>query len=90
MTRDAWQEGKRLLDKISELSEKIKAIDDLLKRMYEVSTQYQDTIQIQLGEGYVYTPKAEVYIANFKSFLEEHKTLLGNEKEMVWKEFERL
>lgn len=71
MTIDNWNEGKKLLDEISEIETKIKNINDLLKRMEETTYECQKNVKIQLGEKYVYTPIAEVPIQEFKAFIKE-------------------
>lgn len=69
MTKDEWEKGKEMIEKLEEASARKNNMKRLVDRMLEISGKYQETIKIKLGEQYVNTPIAEVSFPLFSEFM---------------------
>lgn len=90
MTLQEWDTGQVLLNKIERKKELVDAIDALIGRINDTTTEVMETVEIQLAEAYTFTPKAMVDIDTFKDFLDIQKTQYNLDIQRLREEFEKL
>ena len=90
MTKDQFDEAKRILQRIDELADKRKKIEELQKREKKISTEYQKEIGIKIRDQYIHTPEALVNKNNFDNFLIAENQRLELEIRSLWDEFEKV
>ena len=90
MTKDQWKEGKKILDKIDYASSQKEKMKSIVERMDEVTTEYQETIEIRIAEQYMHTPVAEVSKLLFYEFIMSHIEAVNHEINALWEEFEKI
>ena len=90
MTLGDYEKGSALLEEICKHENRIKAIQQLAKRMEKITTPYTKYVKIQLAEQYIHTPQAAVRLDDFKDFLDKQIHKISEEIELLNKEFEGL
>jgi hypothetical protein len=85
MTQQQFDRGTQIVSLIREYEKQIKSLQSLITRIEETTDKNQENIEIQIAEGYAYTPQAQVNITNLNSFLitEIHRI------QLIIKELER-
>lgn len=90
MKKETWDKGKELLKRIDEVNNKLGLLEDILKRADEITGEYQTAIQIQLGEGYIHTPRVIVDYERFVNYIQLEMESLKLDLQVLSDEFERL
>lgn len=90
MTKDQWKEGKKILDKIDYASSQKEKMKSIVERMDEVTTEYQETIEIRIAEQYMHTPVAEVSKLLFYEFMMSQIEAVNHEINALWEEFKKI
>ena len=90
MKKETWDKGKELLKRIDEVNNKLALLEDILKRADEITGEYQTAIQIQLGEGYMHTPRVIVDYERFVNYIQLEMESLKLDLQVLSDEFERL
>lgn len=87
MTKEQFAKGKEILDKIDIAERRKQDIEKLMDRMNQITGKYEKTVNIQLGEQYMYTPVAEVRLEHFGEFLANQIHLTELEIKSLMEEF---
>ncbi len=87
MTKEQFDKGKEVLDKINIAERRKQDIEKFMDRMNQITGKYKKTINIQLNEEYTYTPIAEVRLEHFGEFLANQIHLTELEIKSLMEEF---
>ena len=65
-------------------------LKSIVERMDEVTTEYQETIEIRIAEQYMHTPVAEVSKLLFYEFMMSQIEAVNHEINALWEEFKKI
>lgn len=90
MTIEQLEKANGLMQEIRKEKNKKHDIESLSRRMEEITGPHAKTVNIKLGEGWCYTPVAEVSIDEFRKFIDFQKVLIQENIVNLELQFEEL
>lgn len=90
MTTTTFNEAIELDKEIRNELSREAAIDCLIARTHNTTTEHQKFVKVQLSEAYCYTPQPEVRLNKWLEFLEGEKKFIADHIAELDKQFKEL